>query len=114
MPNQYAIKSWIYAAGVSAALLFLLSLNNPANAAPGNETSATGELPSAAPMQLARGGNYLVPSPRRTQSDKNAASQIAPEQTKDTDKAAPGKQGPKGKTPDEDGPEGHKNQPTKS
>jgi hypothetical protein len=109
MSNQYAIKSWIYAAGVSAVLLFLMSLNSPAQAAQGDETSATGKLVSHAPMQLARGGNYLAPSPRRTQNDKNVPGQAAPEQTKDADKATPGMQGPKGKTPDEEGTDGIKN-----
>jgi hypothetical protein len=108
MSHHYAIKSWLYAAVVTAALLFLLSLNSPAQVAQGDEISATGVPISAAPMQLARGGNYLVPSPRRTQNDKYMSRQAAPEQTKDADKAAPGVQGPKGKTPDEEGSNGTK------
>jgi hypothetical protein len=55
MPKQYAFKSWIYAAGVTAALLFIMSTNDSAKAGQSNEPI------SAAPMQLARGGNYLVP-----------------------------------------------------
>jgi hypothetical protein len=113
MSHQYAIKSWIYAAGVTAVLLFLMSLNSPAQALQSDEVSARGEPISAAPMQLARGGNYLVPSPRRTQNDKNMPSQATPEQSKDADKTAPGMQGPKGKTSDEEGPDGiKKTQPT--
>jgi hypothetical protein len=106
MNKQYATKSWIFAGSVTTALLFLLSLNGSAQAAQDNEISTSDKPITAAPMQLARGGNFLVPSPRRTQNDKNVPSQAAPEQTKDADKASPGLQGPKGKTPEAEGQDG--------
>jgi hypothetical protein len=111
MSHHYAIKSWLYSTLVTAALLSLLSINSPAQAAQGDETSARGETISAASMQLARGGNYLVPSPRRTQNDKNMSRQATPEQTRDADKASPGLQGPKGKTPNDEGLDGTKKIP---
>jgi hypothetical protein len=76
-----------------------------------NELSASNEPISAAPIRLARGGNYLVPSPRRTQNDKNMSRQATPEQTRDADKASPGLQGPKGKTPNDEGLDGTKKIP---
>lgn len=95
-------KSWLYAFGVTLIFLCMLLITSPAHA------TQSDAFITAAPMQLARGGNFLIPSPRRTQATPNAQNQTDAV-SKDSNKDQRGLQGPAGKTPTEEGSNGTKN-----
>lgn len=106
MTKHYTTRSWIYACGVTALFMFLLALNSPAQADSHYKIYGSATFKPVEKMQLARGDSVAAAPQRRTYEGADVITEPVVEPSKEVKKDRKGVQGPAGRTPAENGPQG--------